>query len=76
MISTPEFRQVTQTQLRGDILIDSSKSPSLQNQLVAKYLIDQAIDIVLPEVKFDKGSIEIRDKIELDLSEDSTNVEK
>ncbi len=41
MTSTIEFRQIIQTQLRGGILVDCTKSPGLHNQLVAKHLIEQ-----------------------------------
>lgn len=41
MTSTIEFRQIIQTQLRGGILVDCTKSPGLHNQLVAKHLINQ-----------------------------------
>jgi predicted ATP-grasp superfamily ATP-dependent carboligase len=41
MTSTIEFRQIIQTQLRGGILVDCTKSQGLHNQLVAKHLIEQ-----------------------------------
>jgi predicted ATP-grasp superfamily ATP-dependent carboligase len=41
MTSTIEFRQIIQTQLRGGILVDCTKSPGLHNQVVAKHLIEQ-----------------------------------
>jgi predicted ATP-grasp superfamily ATP-dependent carboligase len=36
-----EFRQTIQTQVRGGILVDCTKRAGLENEIVARYLIDQ-----------------------------------
>ncbi|MHB1908181.1 MAG: PAC2 family protein [Nitrososphaerales archaeon] len=41
MTSTIEFRQLIQTQLRGGVLLDCTRSERLDNELVSRYLVEQ-----------------------------------